>query len=1103
MYMIHTKKTRNITANTIMGLLSLVCGLALLAGHLTISPKAEAAVAPSGVCGNPSTNNPIDTIVVISEENRTWSGGASPAVSLGFSPTKMPYLNSLSNQCTYFTNMSETNKSQNSATQYVGAWTGYNETVTHVANDCSPSSSCSYTGNNIFRVFRNAGIPHREYVEGATTACSASGNAAKHVPQLYMWDPVDKAACANEVLPLSQFSFAAPPKGFTFITPTMCNDGHDCSDSTVDNWLADSSRLPALFNSQAYKEGRVLVEIWYDEDLQKPNLFMCQTCGHNVVSTDPTYAAESLLWLNLLGAPSANLGAISTATDIRPIVLGNTTPVDNPPTVTLTAPAAGASIAVGSRVTLSANATDDKAVSKVSFFLDNSNTPLATATTSPYSYSWDTTAIPAGGHTIKAIAYDSANQPSTTAQVNITLTSGTSCSPAPSNSLGSMVSSVTIPSGTGSTYHVWSRVKAPDSSNNSYYLLIDGCTLINVGDSASLPADNTWYWINYKDGNTSSFSDVNLTAGTHTLTMIGREPNVQLDRLMFVSDSCVPTGMGDNCTSTADVTAPSVSITTPSNGANITTSSQSISATSTDNAGGTGVAKVDLFYNSTNLIGSVTTQANNTYQVNWDTTKVPSNASYSLTAVATDKAGNSTTSAPVTVNVKLPDTAAPTIPTNLRTTNVTYNKVDLAWNASTDTGGAGLAGYRIYQNGVQIGTTTSTSFSDTTHVASNYAGASYTYSVDAYDKATPPNSSAVTSITVPIPPTPDTTPPSAPSNLTVTGNVYNKVSLSWSASTDNSGGSGMNGYYVRRNGIVVSPLITTTSYQDTAITAGQTYQYDIIAVDKSLNPSGPSNVQTVKVPNPPDTTAPGVPGDFMYTIVASQISLSWTASTDNAGGTGVASYDVYRNGTLYANVSTTSFADAVVSPGVTYSYYVKARDGAGNTSTATATLQASVPAPTPVTISIDPTDDSVLSKTNPNAKNGLNTSMTVDSDPVKDLLYKFTVSGVGNKTVTSAKLRVWNNNGSDIGGVFWAAANNDWNEASVNWNNAPAATTRKVGSLPKVTRYHYYDVDLSNYITSDGVYSVRVTTTSLDPAGYASRNAKNVSRRPVLTVTAQ
>ncbi len=281
----------------------------------TSSVVPNPVISSGGRCANTPTGNKIDTIVVISEENKSWSSVGG----VGFG-SSMPYVHALASECGFFQNDTEVDTNNNSATQYVGAWTGFGPNVTNVSDDCSPSSSCSYTGNNIFRVFRNASIPHREYVEGSTSTCSAAGNAAKHIPDMYMWEPTDKANCNNEVLPLSQFSFANPPTGYTFITPTLCNDGHDCGVSTVDQWLSDPSHLPALFNSSAYKAGKVLVELWWDEDHPRPNLFACWSCKQFNSTVDPKYSGESLLWLNLLGAPSSNLGGISSATDIRNIL---------------------------------------------------------------------------------------------------------------------------------------------------------------------------------------------------------------------------------------------------------------------------------------------------------------------------------------------------------------------------------------------------------------------------------------------------------------------------------------------------------------------------------------------------------------------------------------------------------------------------------------------------------------------------------------------------------------------------------------------------------------------------------------------------------------
>jgi glucose/arabinose dehydrogenase/chitodextrinase len=76
------------------------------------------------------------------------------------------------------------------------------------------------------------------------------------------------------------------------------------------------------------------------------------------------------------------------------------------------------------------------------------------------------------------------------------------------------------------------------------------------------------------------------------------------------------------------------------------------------------------------------------------------------------------------------DTQAPTAPTNLTATGVTRGEIDVTWSASTDD--LGVAGYRIFRNGTQVGTaSTYTSFQD---IGLN-PGTSYTYTVRAFDAA--------------------------------------------------------------------------------------------------------------------------------------------------------------------------------------------------------------------------------------------------------------------------------------------------------------------------------------------------------------------------------
>src|SRR5215213_2307639 len=82
---------------------------------------------------------------------------------------------------------------------------------------------------------------------------------------------------------------------------------------------------------------------------------------------------------------------------------------------------------------------------------------------------------------------------------------------------------------------------------------------------------------------------------------------------------------------------------------------------------------------------------------------------------------------------------------------------------------------------------------------------------------------------------------------------------------------------------------------------------------------------------PADTTAPSTPTSLTATThSASQADLSWGGSTDNVG---IASYDIYRDGTLLTSVGyVTSYSDTNLTLGSTHSYQIKARDAADNTS---------------------------------------------------------------------------------------------------------------------------------------------------------------------------
>jgi Bacterial Ig domain/Fibronectin type III domain len=253
------------------------------------------------------------------------------------------------------------------------------------------------------------------------------------------------------------------------------------------------------------------------------------------------------------------------------------------------------------------------------------------------------------------------------------------CANTPDSTKGTDTQTINVTS--AGTYTVWSRILAPDTTNNSYYLQVDGGCAVNVGDSSSIPA-NTWTWVNYQDGTSNSVTTVSLTAGSHQIVMTGREPGLGVDRLLFLSDpNCVPTSTGDNCTPTTDTTPPTVSMSAPANGATVS-GTTTVSANASDNVG---VTSVQFKLDGTALGSADTTSP---YSYSWDTTKT-TNGNHTLTATASDAATNTTTSTAVTVNVnnQTTDTTPPTVSLTAPANNATVSgATSISANASDNVG---------------------------------------------------------------------------------------------------------------------------------------------------------------------------------------------------------------------------------------------------------------------------------------------------------------------------------------------------------------------------------------------------------------------------------
>lgn len=128
--------------------------------------------------------------------------------------------------------------------------------------------------------------------------------------------------------------------------------------------------------------------------------------------------------------------------------------------------------------------------------------------------------------------------------------------------------------------------------------------------------------------------------------------------------------------------------------------------------------------------------------------------------------------------------------------------------------------------------------------------------------------------------------------------------------------------------------------------AAGNYAITAVATDNAgaTTTSATANI-TVNTVGTPDTTAPSVPAGLAATsVTASSVNLSWNASTDNAGGSGIAGYDVYRNGTLVGSPAGTTFSDTGLSASTAYNFRARARDNAGNASAQSAQITATTSA---------------------------------------------------------------------------------------------------------------------------------------------------------------
>ncbi len=633
---------------------------------------------------------------------------------------------------------------------------------------------------------------------------------------------------------------------------------------------------------------------------------------------------------------------------------------------------------------------------------------------------------------------------------------------------------------------------------------------------------------------------------------------------------------------------------------------------------------------------------------------LPPLTAFTYTVEAVDTTNNvSAMSAAVTASTLAGELEPPTVPTNVTAVPVSSTQMDLAWQASTDN--VGVAGYRIYRDGVMLATSSSTFYQDRNLMP----GTVYVYRIQAFDLA-----GNLSELSLPVQGvTMEGEPPTIPQGLIAEATDTDRIRLHWIASQDNTG---VAGYRIYRDGSEIGTA-AVTEYIDAGLQPSTEYTYTVSAYDAAGNGSAPSaavtattlgketlvpaadawvgstgsyngtqntleakkdsneeriiymkfdlsqvtghsvkqasltlkryvweagvsrialysaasdswtesglrwgnrpelaeplataanaatlqldvtdfinlqlagdRVATIAVKieegsgraafysrehasrptlelnglsiagNPvPDTIAPTAPGSVMATALSHQSAVvTWTAATDNVG---VVSYVIQRNGQPLTSVGadTLSYTDLAAAPSTAYVYGVSAVDGAGNASpVAYAAAVTTPPAPQqPLSMELKPAADSFVDSAAPNGNYGTNNIL--ENSSTRRSFLKFGLAEVGGNRVAKAELvlkrYVWESGVSLIG--VYGVADTSWTETGIKWSNMPVVAEQPLAVAGNAATVKLDITEYVNVALSAGASELSMATLlagGTGRAGFYSRNHSTAGNHPLLMLT--
>jgi len=420
------------------------------------------------------------------------------------------------------------------------------------------------------------------------------------------------------------------------------------------------------------------------------------------VAINSTTLANGSHSLTAVARDTANTTSTSSIT----ITVSNVAADTTAPTVTLTSPAASATVA-GS-VSVSANAADNVGVVGVQFKLDGANLG-AEVTAAPYTATWNTTAVADGPHSLSATARDAAGNIGTAASVAVTVKNTVVTPPPPTlacNAPGtgafqacyykdSSWGNLAVVRTENAINYDWGFAGTPDPAiphdyfsarwqGNFTFAAGDYTFTLGTDDGSLLYIDNQLvlnYWGEHPAIPTSVTKT--LTAGAHLI----RLDYYQLSARAAASLSWTQVGSS----SPPPVATPTVAIVAPANGSTVS----GMITLSANASSSLGVASTQFLVDG-NPVG-FGSGAPSSMSLNSGTL---TNSAHTLTCIAKDTAGTSTTSAATTFTVNNTTATPPTVTLSAGSQTTVSGVITLT---AVATDAVGLASVHFQMDGAAIG----------------------------------------------------------------------------------------------------------------------------------------------------------------------------------------------------------------------------------------------------------------------------------------------------------------------------------------------------------------------------------------------------------------